>query len=264
MATARSCAICSQPALPGGRLCGPCKAALKRARDATVSEAILPPRRARTRPVRAGSTAVRPILPTEPPVDRPRRAGLLAAVAALGALVATAAWVAHVRGAGGLIAPRYAISDVGPAAEAPTVSDRVPDVVQPRSVPAPVPDERAFGPEVVEPTVRAAPARTLVAVRTPSAAPAELQVAIPPRAEEPVATPPPVPAVPVEALAVPALAVEAPPDRWQRLALSLAACPVDDLLAKAVCQQSLRIEHCTGSWGRVPLCPAPVERDHGN
>lgn len=207
---------------------------------------------------------MRPDLAAEAANDRPRRAGLLAAVAALGALIATAAWVAHVRGAGGLIAPRYAVSEVGPAAETHPVAAPTPDRSEARPAPPSASDERTIVPETVEAPVRATPARTVVAVRAQSMAPPESPFAIPSRSEEPVATAPPSPAVPVEAPVSPVAAVETPPDRWQRLAMSLAACPADDLFAKAVCQQSLRIEHCTGSWGRVPLCPAPVERDHGN
>src|SRR4030095_7447157 len=42
----RGCVICRGPRLPGARLCGPCKAALKRARLETVSELIPRPSRA--------------------------------------------------------------------------------------------------------------------------------------------------------------------------------------------------------------------------
>jgi len=75
------------------------------------------------------------------------------------------------------------------------------------------------------------------------------------------APPPPEPAQ-VAVLAPPSPA-RPPPDRWQRLADALARCP-DDLIARSVCQQSLRLEHCDGAWGRVASCPAPVERDYGN
>jgi hypothetical protein len=53
-------------------------------------------------------------------------------------------------------------------------------------------------------------------------------------------------------------------DRWNRLADALDRCPADDVIARTVCQESLRIEQCEGYWGRVAPCPARQDRDYGN
>ena len=53
-------------------------------------------------------------------------------------------------------------------------------------------------------------------------------------------------------------------DRWHRLADALNRCPADDVIARTVCQESLRIDQCEGYWGRVAPCPARQDREYGN
>jgi hypothetical protein len=36
------------------------------------------------------------------------------------------------------------------------------------------------------------------------------------------------------------------------------------VIARTVCQESLRIEQCEGYWGRVAPCPARQDREYGN
>ena len=280
MVSVRRCAICSQPALPGGRLCEPCKSALKRARDTTQSEVLLPPRRQRRRPERRESltpggdprpnegVAVQrtPALPARPaePASRDLRYGAAVAALALLALIASGAWVAHVRGAGGEVAPRYAVEDRATAEDSVRVAVRV-DELRPDSAPgvstsppAPVDPGRSVAPAAearLGPPARGTANRHTLAIAAPDTAP-----------QGPAGSPP----APLEA-DPPAVATagrveiaRTEPDRWQALADTLAACPTSDVFARTVCVQSARIEHCTGAWGRSPLCPPPVERDHGN
>jgi hypothetical protein len=84
------------------------------------------------------------------------------------------------------------------------------------------------------------------------------------------ATDPGLGAFPAEVPASPPVVVaQAPapkpvPDRWQRLGDSLARCPANDVVARTVCQETLRLEQCEGYWGRVAPCPARPEREYGN
>lgn len=124
-------------------------------------------------------------------------------------------------------------------------------------------------PAVETKQVAAAPPREPIDVhKLPSsiAVPRTVPKAAPAPSPEPVAPPPAAPLPPPEPAPVVVAQAPAPkpvPDRWQRLAERLAACP-PGLFERVYCQESLRLEHCDGYWGRVAPCPARVERDHGN
>ena len=256
-----TCAICRQPAASGATLCAPCRSALKRARDGTVSEAILPRRRQRRRPV---GPATAPI-PSEASVrapSSPSKRGWIRGVwaaAIAGLLVTGGAWIVHTRGNAGTIAPRYAITAAESGVETVKAATAGgPSVAAPAertlsAVPAEAPPARSVDPLTL-PSSIAVP-RVAQPVEAVPLEPASMPIAAPI-----VTAPPPAPVVVAQAPAPRA----APPDRWQRLADALARCPSDDLIARTLCQESLRLEHCEGSWGRVAACPARPERDYGN
>ncbi len=267
------CAICRQPSVPGERLCAPCKSALKRARDTTVSEAILPLRRARRRPARDGATpleagaAVAPSFPTRDSWARLVAVGLVAAVV----VVAAGTWIAHSRSSDGTIAPRYSVGP--PASSAETIkaaasTDARLTPLPASQAPSPLAGVAAAARAPIDPLAmpaNIAVPRVSVAV---TAEPAPLASSAPPARG--TATDPALGAFPAEIRApapvVVALAPAPKPvqDRWNRLAEALNRCPADDVIARTVCQESLRIEQCEGYWGRVAPCPARQDRDYGN
>lgn len=255
-----ACTICRQPAAPGSNLCAPCRSALKRARDSTVSEAILPLRRQRKRPATTPATPAAESAPQGASAHRWVRGAW--AVALGGVLVAGGAWIVHTRGNAGTIAPRYAVA--APESGAETIKAAATTAASTVST---APAERAaVAAPGVDPAPRSLDARSLPStIAVPRVAPhAEAAVPLPlgPAVASPsvVEAPPPAPIVVAQAPAPRA----PPPDRWQRLADALARCPADDLVARTMCQESLRLEHCDGFWGRVAACPARSERDYGN
>jgi len=259
-----ACAICRQPALAGERLCAPCRSALKRARDSTVSDAMMPARR----PRRRAATA----LPTQPGADasvpaKPApRAGWLArgiGLSMLGAtLIAGGVWIAHTRGIAGTIAPRYSVAP--PESSAETIEAAAATRPAPA---APVAADKAASAGRDDPaSTRTIDARALPASITLPRGRAETDALAATAAGSTAATSAPAPLVDPP-LPPPVVVAQAParaaPDRWQRLAEQIESCP-SDTLKRAVCQESLRIEYCEGNWGRVAACPAKVEREYGN
>jgi hypothetical protein len=256
------CAICRQPAGPGARLCDPCRSALKRARDTTVSEQILPSRRHRRRPtpaLAAGAPAESvPATPAVPASAARRwvRGAWLAVMAGL--LVTSGAWIVHTRGIAGTIAPRYAIAP--PESGAETIKAAATASRDPAASALP---DRAAAPETAPRTLDA---RSLpAAIAVPRAAThAEPAVPLPPSKSTVAApiVPEPAPPAPIVVAQAPAPRPAAP-DRWQRLADALARCPAD-VIGRTMCEESLRLEHCEGFWGRVAACPVRPEREYGN
>jgi hypothetical protein len=257
-ASSKGCTICHGPRLPGTRLCGPCKAALKRARLETVSDLVPLPSRAtaeaetaRRRAKAAAAAAAHSAAPR-------RRRRLLTPVFVL----AGAALVA-----GGYLALRIA----GPIVESPVVS--VPRA--PRSVPLPaVPTPRTEAPVVVvgsaakplaEPPVAlphgasgVSPPRS--AQKRVAPAPAALGAPVDrfPAATEPVVV------APVAAADLVPPAREAPaPDRWQVMADQIARCGREGFLAGVVCEQRVRLKYCEGYWGVAAQCASGIPNDHG-
>ena len=235
------CAICGGATLPAGKLCGACKAALKRARQETVSQLDPLPRRP-SRGRRADTPSGREgRADTAPPPTRRGRIRLPASVVALGVVfIATGYFVSHLRG--NAQGPDLAAASAGtaapyvplPTSAAPPQSSVEPFALPPReSLPAPPP-----------------PAKPAPPLR-PKAPPPPLREAVtePPRtvaaAVEPVAP------APVAARVEPP-----PPDRWQLLAAAVAQC--GNGLGGALCEERVRWQYCDGFWGKVAQCPGVI------
>jgi len=273
------CAICRQPSVPGERLCAPCKSALKRARDTTVSEAILPTRRARRRPERIDANVASPPAGDAPgaPMSTATRVGwarrAVAGTAALAALAVIAGWLAHTGGPDRPISPRHSLgaaeasTETVTAAASPDVRAAASPAAPVVANAAPVSIERAPDRPPIDP--RTLPA-SIAVPRAPAApAPEPVSPAGNPRPGRGTATDPALGAFPPAPPPQPVIVAQAPapkpaPDRWQRLADALARCPANDVIARTVCQETLRLEQCEGYWGRVAPCPARPERDYGN
>jgi hypothetical protein len=238
------CAICGGSTLPAAKLCGACKAALKRARHETVSQLDPLPRRGsrvRRGEKRAGSTAQ-----TDTPRSSrpwPERYRAPAGIVALGVIVITAG---------------YFVSRVGGAAHGPdpdvaATTAAVPYVplptVAPRSAPAEPPVLR-------EPETLTVPAP---AKHPPNVRPAKAAAA-PPR--DPVAEPAPEPVATVIEPVAMAPAAKLEPvvtDRWQLLAQEVARCGGG--LGGLLCGERARWQYCDGYWGKVAQCPGAIGAD---
>lgn len=222
-----------------------------------------PRRRAAASPVTADATAVDGGIAAPAASPRWLARGIALSVVTV-MLVAGGVWIAQTRGIAGTIAPRYSVSGpdtgaktieaaatTGALPAAPSAAEKVvtPAPDRPEPPAARTIDARALPASITLPRGRGDGDAPPIAAPAPVAPPTPLPIAIEPPRPAPVAvvSPPPRPA----------------PDRWQRLADQIERCP-SDALARAVCQESLRLEHCEGQWGRVAACPARVERDYGN
>jgi hypothetical protein len=266
------CMICGGQTLPGSKLCLPCRAALRRARDDTISELLPLPRR---REVFAFSRS--PDIGRHPPLAPPaaeRPAPEVRARRLSSAQLHAAAVVAFVAAAGVLTFYMARELQRERSTPASTQASPVPDskVVTPRVSPSTMlgtaRDESysavevapASEPETAEipPPPVPAPAKVERPSRPRSVAKAAV-VLDPFPAAEPVA-PPVIIAAPHPAPA--AVTRVAPADRAQVLTASLARC-TGDFFARAGCEQRARLQYCEGQWGQIPQCSAGIANEHG-
>lgn len=253
------CRICGGPTLPGTRLCTQCKAALKRARQETVSELVPPPKRstarAAARPRRTPQlAAAAPLQKSSRTRSWRRAATILATVAAVGIGYALVLLVRP--------APSVPIVHPEPAESRPTVAPTAPPIV-PRAeataatAPAPARDAAPTAAVVAaaKPSPqRPAPKRIADTPAEPAPAPAVARFATATEPPTPVSVPEPVPAP-----------RPAPPrDRWQQMTDAIAQCGRDGFFAGVVCEQRVRLQYCEGYWGQVAQCPNGIPNDHGD
>jgi len=269
------CTICGGRSLPGAKLCLPCRAALRRARDETVSELLPLPRRLGALAATGMSTLSRPIdliaerrakrrarkaaeVPSIDVVLTPRYPPLRAAAITLFVLavgVLAYGFTQQLRGDphtsvvpdnATAPVPRTSVSPTALAAEArQTVLSAVPS----RESATATPNEQPVA-QTVAPRIDTKPRRT---------APASSR--LPAKVEAPTTTP--VEVIPMVVAAVPPPpAPEVAPDRWQLLSAALARC-TGNLFARIGCEHVARAEYCDGYWGQVAQCPGGVTNDHG-
>lgn len=272
------CMICGGQTLPGAKLCLPCRAALRRARDDTISELLPLPRRreafAFSHSPDIGSPA--PLAPVARRVSERAEGGASRSRRLSSAQLHATAVIAFVAAAGVLTfimtrelqrerasagAPEVSVQTAAPNGVTPRVSPATMlGNARDESRPAPVPIEPELSDAPLpEPTpVERKADRPVRAKAAAAKAPVLLDpfpASMPP--EPPViitAPPPPPPAPPV----VRAL----PPDRAQLLAAGLAQC-TGNFLSRVGCEHRARAQHCEGQWGQIPQCPAGISNDHG-
>jgi hypothetical protein len=277
-----SCAICGKPSLIGARLCSPCRAALKRAKDDTVFE--LPP--GRSAAVRGRHAAVRAIgdpaaapasrsTPTATIVPAPRARRLRAM--GLGLLCAAAFGATGLRLAAqgdervALVTPAPAAPSVPAERDAPVPLAPAAGIVAVNgtSAPAAVPGgSMAAVPEAGSPAPTQAdrPAGHRVydtLVRAPREPAHAAPKAPPPVEPPPVVAPAPAPAPPPVKVATAAPVAPVRADPWQALDAALAQCASETLFARLGCEHRARARYCEGRWGEPTHCPSGVNVDHG-
>jgi hypothetical protein len=265
-AAAMKCRICKSATLPGARLCGPCRAALNRARHggdgATVAS--------------EGATRAGEVRPRSAAADSPAQADVQAApklrrwpavimTASVVAAALTYAWL------GSGVQSRPSTATAAPAAGPVVASAGLPDPAE--SGPAEVRQAADTGTAVAsaEPTTYPND-RELTGSRRDTASrksPVRRQPANAREGPDVVAetagggnervatadtvavnTPAPLQAV-----------VASPADRWRALDEALAKCG-GNFVERIICGQHARFRYCDGYWGRVPQCPSGAVADN--
>lgn len=267
--------------MPGAMLCGPCRAALKRARYMSV-QVLSPSLMMQGRPRRSRATVAPGVLTP----DGSSAAKLLAAHAATAlpevpasppphALLRTLAIAVAAVAVLGIVAYFGQAPARDPASPALLVAPLPGDAVNAgvAATNAELPGSKVSGhgtgmaattgAPIPESTIDDAPhpvAERPRAPRAPATSPAKQAGAplLSARAIADVYEPavePPRPAVVAPALVV----APPPPDRWQAMRDALARCDREGGLGGFICDQRVRLNSCEGYWGQVPQCPLPPE-----
>lgn len=265
------CRICRQATLPGARLCGPCRAALKRARHGGDTDAIGVDDEAATG------------------VGAPR-SDAAAVRASSGVSAQRRRWPAVVMLASVLVAAAYVLprSRLAPGEPHAAVARDPMRAMQPSAVigaSASAPPLRAPL-AAMQASATATPERSLDAPQVSSATTPERSRGAMPRRES---DPPPRTHVPfarrrgdaqradqaatarAQAPNPPSLAASAPSPapvaitevtrtRWQSMDDAMTACR-GGFLERLLCRQKARIAFCDGYWGRVPECATAAATD---
>ena len=271
-----SCTICGRPTLPGGKLCAQCKAALKRARQVTVSQLQPLPRRAQGAAKRRYAKIGAPTGPTlaaPTAFPRPESRGRLrpaVALVALGAVVCAGAYFGtQLLSAGGLQSVVFASgTPAGSTTPAPAALSVLPAA-------EPALREPARGAEGVLPPAQpsnGSPANSPAAKRASNAGlsktaakrsadavqvaaePSSARVGAATEADAVAAAPSSMPAPPPPATP--------PPDRWQSMSDAIVGCGGEGFLAAVICEQRARLEYCDGHWGQVAQCPGGIRNEY--
>jgi len=262
--------------MPGAKLCTPCKAAIKRSRDASVWElpnlalqspqaigapsiAGLPPVRIRTPVATVRTRVARPAIagPVVRPIgSKPRASGAWVVAICIVLGVATV-----------LALLRHERRESQSAATVPYVS-LFPASDETRTSPSTLLQGSSSEADRGEADARELHGNTVAAPllrprqpnRHASVAPVAPEAAPP----DPVPAPKPAPTAMANAPVVPMplAAPAAPRTRWDAMSDSLAHCS-GGLLDRVACEQRTRLEYCDGYWGSVPQCPSGIANDHG-
>ncbi len=266
------CQICGTRTLPGATLCGPCKAALKRARQETVQD---------LKPLR--KSARRTAKQRVDPAEETSELATLASHSSAAPLHAARSRVPLALAIAVVAIAAAHFGFTGPDAQAPVGAQTsapapAPSTQAPPPVSAPLAVESAGG-GAVQPVAAAEPnsrppakpvvetpknatPRTSASVAKPVR---DVPTTVSPSAPDTLtsfgpdpnrAAPPPAPAAPVPPPASPP-----PPDRKQLLEEALARC-TGNFLARGACEEGVRMQRCEGLWGQTPQCPSrePIER----
>ena len=270
------CLICGRVNLSGATLCLDCKAARKRAFDATVTQPLLAAAGAAR-----GRAAAPPLLKSSQSVpDAGRRAAKMAlAQGQLNTVVETppsrtARWPIAVAALCILLA---AVGYFGPWSKSgkpatPATVPAEPSAAESTAAPLAV---RAAAPGSSAPPASAAAALPVgINASRLEPAPATKRIDAAKKANPrtkvekvptpaPAPEPPPPPAV-VVAPPPPAIVREPPRiDPWQPMNDAMARCPANDISGRLACEQRVRARYCEGHWGQVPQCASIPYVDHG-
>ncbi|MEP6657040.1 MAG: hypothetical protein ABJC33_07370 [Betaproteobacteria bacterium] len=290
----KKCAICGQRT-ERGSFCSDCRAALKRARDETVSQFQMRPAMALAG---AGARLQRasPRRPKEPPRPQIARAAEPVAenVAATDAAAASFVWiivalmvmvVAYVGYRlleATVDAPELPVVTAPPAASetlaAPVARETQlglgaqevsTDMAKRVGVAPPVPVDPSLEPRVavapIHPRPAPKPSGALAVRELPGSARSRPNPAATPRAGSETSSVAdavqPEPVVAAKAGASPAAGEPLSPGKWERMDLALRACANESLLGAVICEQKVRWQYCGRVWGQVPQCPGSPSRE---
>jgi hypothetical protein len=273
------CQICGQISLPGAKLCLDCKAARKRAFDATVTQPLL----AAAGAARGSAAAPRLLKPSQSVPDAARRAAKIAlAVQAQSKIVSESPprragrWPIIVGAICIVVAVVGFLGHWFGASKSDTFAAVPIERPATRDSPAASLVARASTPgETAAPSAAAAKVPVVInaAVVVPPAAATKADAAARPSArprpeKAPISLPPPEPLPPPVVAIVrpppPPIVREVPrPDRWQLMNEAIARCPRDDISSRVSCEQRLRAQYCEGHWGQVAQCASIPYTDHG-
>jgi hypothetical protein len=273
-----TCKICGRPSAAGAKLCPDCRAARKRAYDATITQPLMalagagtvsrtlsrlrrrdasPEAKARRAARKARAAGADPAAPAAAPEHGPtsKRALLLTLLAIGVALAAVAGWYMPSR------APDQPESFATPPSNPPAPAQDAPDSgagsAGLRSV------------ETAPPAADLAPLPTIVERElapyspAPVKPPASKRVSPAPKGVAPPPEPPPE----IEVVRAPPPPVAAAPqptpriDPWQQMAQAIGRCP-SGFLDHVLCEQRVRLQYCDGHWGQVAQCPGGPSLDH--
>lgn len=274
-----TCKICGRPSEAGAKLCPDCRAARKRAYDATITQPLMAlagagtvsrtlsrlrrsdaSPKAKARPAARKAQAEVAKAEAEAGVPAKRKASarpLLWVSLTLGVVLAAIA---------GWYLPNHppatpelgAASSASPAAPAPGAS-------APGAGPAGVKPAEPAPPTAALPPLPTIVERELVPHSPAAGKPATSKraVAAPKAAAPPPEAPPEI--EPVRA-AAPAPVVGVPPpvpriDPWQQMGEAIGRCP-PGFLDHVMCEQRIRLQYCEGHWGKVAQCPGGPSDDH--
>jgi hypothetical protein len=269
--------ICGGKTLPGAKLCLPCRSALRRARDDTVSELLPLPRRLDVLAYQHAHTVTgtppRTSIATKEKKARKadaKRAPAPARSPLYGGLqlVALAIVVLVLAILGGMAARQSHDAHVDVRDVRPSTAVVVDTRVSPAALAAEARNSVAFSesPTLIDAPARAEPTLPEAArkdrpkpekARAPTLHPTPVAVGA-------TAFGPPVEEV-ASAVPVPKLDLASPPtpDRWQLLSDRLSGCAGASLFARVGCEHVARAQYCEGYWGQVAQCPAGIANDHG-
>jgi hypothetical protein len=269
------CQICGRQSFPGAKLCLDCKAARKRAFDATVTQPLL----AAAGAARGSTVAPRLLKASQSVPAGARRAAKMALAAqaqssmliespphagrwpfvagALCIAVVAIGYFGHWSG-GSKSDTLAAVTDERPVTQdEPATSIMRASTPGATAVPARAALPVAVSAAAVEPPAAATKAD---AAKRPGVRPRpdKAPITLPP----PEATPPPV--IAVAPPPQPPVVREVPrPDRWQLMSDAIARCPRSDIAGRFFCEQRLRAQYCEGYWGTVPQCASIPSNEHG-
>jgi hypothetical protein len=271
------CMICGSRTLPGAKLCLPCRSALRRARDDTVSELLplphrrdgfayqhahtvtgTPPRTSAAAKQRKARIAVTKRVP--PAQSLPYGGWQLAALAMAVLVLAILGGMAAARQSHDA---RVEIRD-----PRPVIASVVETRVSPATLAAEARNSATFStlpttPADAAPQADAAPPE-ITHKESAKSARARTAARPPPVADTAIAFGPPIEdagaAVPVSK---PEIANAPAPDRWQLLSGRLSGCAGGNLFARVACEHAARAQYCEGHWGQVAQCPAGIANEHG-
>ena len=272
-----SCKICGRPSPAGAKLCPDCRAARKRAYDATITQPLLALAGAGT----VSRTLSRLRRSDASPEAKARRAARKARAAAVqepgSAASSTPAasrrvfirslwWGLLVAGVVVAAVAGWYLPSHGPT---PKEQDAPPAALPPQAapesgaIPAAAKNGETASAVPALPSLPPIDERELVPQSLGTAKPAAAKRLAPPKAETPPEPAPPV--EPVRATA-PAPVVAAPPpvprvDPWQQMGEAIGRCP-SGFLDRVICEQRVRLQYCDGHWGQVPQCPGGPSVDH--